>query len=99
MSFSSNYQSKKTKDTKDILEFIYSNDNKKDIISMYLKGPPEDTGFMWARNAKDYWTEGELKALGIMEKKLWGLGWDSSGYGLMQRIIEHKVNELETQNK
>ena len=40
-------ETKKNVDIVFFLNQIDNHQNKEDIISMFLKGPPEDLGFMW----------------------------------------------------
>ena len=57
-------------------------ENKEEIIAMYLRGPPEDTGFLW-------WDDPCAKQVGniILSK-----GYESSAYGMMHRSVQKIIH-------
>ena len=56
---------------------------------MYNTGPPENEGFMWCDN--------DTPAKKTMSTFVLGMGYDSSGYGTMQRKIQATVRMKEKQ--
>ncbi len=57
---------------------------------MYIKGPPEDKGFMWCSN--------DTPAAQTMEIFVLAMGYDSSAYGFMQRRIQAAVRDRNGDN-
>ena len=82
------------------IDFITSHDDHEHIVSMYKKGPPAECGFMWYPTGWDehcpsnWFTEEQRAALETMKTWVLEKGWDSSGYGFMQRHIQNKVREI-----
>jgi hypothetical protein len=72
-----------------ITNFIYGHERKNDIIDMFLKGPDPESGFMWTGD--EWWSQNETEAVEIIGNKVLDLGWDSSGYGYMMRLIEYTI--------
>tara|TARA_B110000263_G_scaffold196373_1_gene174931 strand:- start:86 stop:382 length:297 start_codon:yes stop_codon:yes gene_type:complete len=72
--------------------FIYNHENKDDFVSMFLKGPDPEKGFMWT--GKDWWTEEEAIAVKLIGNKVLDYDWDSSGYGMMMRMVQDMVKRL-----
>ena len=63
---------------------------------MFLKGPPEDLGFMWCEKTGGpdcHWTEKEAEGLKYVGNLVLDKGWDSSGYGFMMRFIQARIKE------
>ena len=87
-------ESKADEDCSTIIQFINNHPIKQDIISMYHKGPPKNEGFMWCSREEGHWTKRESDAFKIMEQIILKYGWDSSGYGYMQRQIQSMVKKL-----
>lgn len=76
-----------------ITNFIYTHEKKNDILKMFRRGPDPQSGFMWSGN--EWWSEEERIAVEIIANKVLDLGWDSSGYGYMMRLVEFSINEKE----
>ncbi len=79
-----------------IVNFINNHENKNEIVSMFIKGPPADQGFMWCGKeggSGQYWTLGEAQGLKEIGDLVLDKGWDSSGYGFMMRKIQQKIRE------
>mgnify|MGYP001319791026 CR=1 FL=1 len=74
-----------------ITNFIYTHEKKDDIIKMFRKGPDPQRGFMWSGD--EWWSKEERIALKIIGNKVLDLGWDSSGYGYMMRLVEFEINK------
>ena len=76
-------------DTQHFIDIIETHQYKDAIVSMFKKGPPQNTGFMWC-NPKDtsYWTNDEIKGLAIITELVLSKGYESSGYGCMMRHIQ-----------
>ena len=74
---------------------INKNSNKNGILSMFKKGPPKDRGFMFCdNNDNTYWTKEESDGLKTVSDMVLNRGWDSGGYGIMMRNIQHEINKL-----
>ena len=84
------FQRKLYRDSNDLLEFIKKSPLRDNIIKMYRKGPSSDRGFMWTPD--EHWTENELLGLKCIDKEIFRLEWESSGYGIMHRRLEKMVN-------
>ena len=85
---------KKEQDAQDILKFIETHPNKNGIISMFLKKPPNNQGFMWCGNKGGqgyHWTDAEADGLKTISNMVLHKGWDSSGYGFMMRFLQYKI--------
>ena len=82
-------EQKKQTDLKNIINFIENHSNRDDFYNLFLKGPDPECGFMWT--STEWWTPQQLNALNIINKKVLDLEWDSSGYGIMMRAIQHKI--------
>ena len=60
---------KATIDCEYIVNFINNHENKNGIVSMFIKGPPPNDGFMWCgREGGDgqYWTLDEARGLKVI---------------------------------
>ena len=89
-----NIEIKKNKDLEEILTYINNHPNKDGIVSMFQKGPPLETGFMYCSKQGGqgfHWTEEEANGLIEIESLVLNKGWDSSGYGFMMRYIQCKI--------
>ena len=89
-------ETKKNVDIVFFLDKIDNYQNKENIISMFLKGPPEDLGFMWCEKTGGpdcHWTEKEAEGLKYVGNLVLDKNWDSSGYGFMMRFIQTKIKE------
>ena len=73
------------------LEFIRTHPLKDQIMDMYKRGPPKETGFMWLRAG--WFTKEQEQGLQAMRAWILGHGYDSSAYGFMHRAIQHAVKE------
>ena len=71
------------------LEFIRTHPLKDQIIEMYKRGPPEDTGFMWLREG--WFTKEQQQGFQVMRAWVLDHGYDSSAYGFMHRAIQHAL--------
>ena len=94
MSFDSLDQKMDT-DYSNLMTKIENNSLKNGIISMFQKGPPEDTGFTFCSKEVGYWTEEESKALKTVINWVLDLGWDSSGCSFMLRKLQYGCNSLQ----
>ena len=86
------FEKKLLNDEKTIIDFINNSPNKKNIIAMLKKGPP-NSGFMWCDKEGGpgkYWTHDEAAGLKELSNLVLNLGWDSSGYSIMLRNIQSK---------
>ena len=86
-------EAKLSNDANKISNFINSHPKKKDFISMFTKGPPDDKGFMWCSKESgndSHWNYEEATALKELTNLVLNLGWDSSGFGIMMRNIQSK---------
>ena len=83
-------QAKADKDIITIVNTINNHENKQGIISMFIKGPPEDEGFMWCEEGGPgcWWNKEEADGLKFVSDLVLDLGWDSSGYGFMMRFVQ-----------
>lgn len=81
-------------DMYEILQEINAHENKTAILTSLKKGPPANKGFMWSMNDTDYWTENELTALKDISEIVLNKGWESSGYGIMMRKIQHHIKTI-----
>lgn len=77
------------------LEFIYSHNLKDNIIANYLRGPPEDRGFMFYNWETDnLLSDNDKAAFTVMQAYILDGGYDSgSSFGCMQRAIQARVIE------
>ena len=73
------------KDLNEILSKIENHPEKNEFIELYIKGPPDDEGFMWWHNPPEVFT--------ITKQWVLDAGYDSSGYGIMHRMIQKKIKE------
>ena len=71
-------------DTQEIIKFIDNHELKDKIIAMFIKGVSDDTGWMYCVNKSDEFQ--------VIQKKVWELNYDSSGFGFMMRSIEQAIN-------
>lgn len=72
-----------------IISFIENHEKSQDIYSIFSKGPDPECGFMWT--SSEWWTQKQQEALEIISNKVLDLGWDSSGYGIMMRMIQNEM--------
>ena len=86
------FEMKLQKDSKELLEFIKESPLRNNIIQMYMKGPASNRGFMWT--PKEHWTDYELLGLKCINKEIFRLEWDSSGYGIMHRKLQQMIGKL-----
>jgi hypothetical protein len=73
------------KDCKTILEKIENHPEKNEFIELYIKGPPNNEGFMWWRDPPEIFT--------IVKEWVLNIGYESSSYGIMHRMIQGKIRE------
>ena len=85
-----NFCGKLYTDSNDLLEFIKKSPLRANIIKMYAKGPLPDRGFMWTPD--EHWTDYERLGLKCIDKEIFRLEWESSGYGIMHRRLQKMVN-------
>lgn len=76
-------------DVKHFIEQITASPKRDAIVAMFTKGPSSDYGFMWTNNFNNYWTDEEYDALREVGMMVIDKGWDSGGYGLMMRRLQH----------
>ena len=79
-----------------IVDKINNHENKQGIISMFIKGPPEDEGFIWCEKEGGsgcWWNKEEADGLKFVSDLVLDLGWDSSGYGYMMRFVEREIKK------
>ena len=76
-------EQKMTRDLKLILEQINTHELKDEIIEWYRIGPPVEVGFMWCKY--------DTPAKKYMQKLILSLGYDSSAYGCMHRMVQHAI--------
>lgn len=89
-------ETKKNIDIEFFLNEIDNHQNKEHIISMFIKGPPPNKGFMWCESSGGpdcHWTEKEAEGLKYVGNLVLDKDWDSSGYGFMMRFIQTKIKE------
>lgn len=76
---------------------VISNHAQRDnILNMFIKGPPENEGFMWCSKEgghDKWWTIGEAEGLQFISSYVLDLGYDSSMYGIFMRNLQKKVKE------
>jgi hypothetical protein len=86
-----------------ITDMIYKICDHEQVLNMFQKGPPKDTGFMWWNKMggpEQHFTELEAKALNEISGMVLKYGWESSGYAIMLRKIQDKIlNDTKTLNK
>ena len=73
------------KDLESIFSKIENHTNKHKFIELYIKGPPDNEGFTWWNNPPEVFT--------LVRKWVLDAGYDSSGYGIMHRMIQKKLKE------
>lgn len=91
-----NWKQKEHSDANFITRQIYLHSNKDSIISMFVKGPPENKGFMWCGcegGPGKYWTSEEAHGLKYVSNLVLDRGWDSSGFGFMMRVVQDKIKK------
>tara|TARA_B100000902_G_C26665971_1_gene600716 strand:+ start:220 stop:477 length:258 start_codon:yes stop_codon:yes gene_type:complete len=74
-----------------VMNFINNHELKDEIIQWYLEGPPDDVGFMWCQY--------DTPAKKCVEQLVLYLGYDSSGFGIMQRKIQLEIRKKEQDKK
>jgi hypothetical protein len=87
-------EAKSRKDLNTIVDKINNHVNKQGIISMFIKGPPENDGFMWCGRKGGpgcWWNKEEAEGLKFISNLVLELGWDSSGYGFMMRFVQKEI--------
>ena len=72
------------------LKFIERHPLRAQIIEMYKRGPPADTGFMWLRDG--WFTKEQQQGFQVMRAWVLDHGYDSWEYGLMHRAIQHALS-------
>lgn len=70
-------------DIERMIEFINNDTDSELIKDWYIKGPPEDCGYMWCK----YDTPFKKR----VQQKVWSMGYESSAYGWFQRVIEDYI--------
>ena len=80
-------------DTEYFIQQIDNSPKRGAIVAMFVKGPEVENGFMWSNNMNGYWTEEEYEALREVGMMVIDRGWESSGYGLMMRKLQHHFVE------
>ena len=81
---------KAQKDLIDIVNQINNQKNKNDIVSVFMRGPPKNDGFIWCDKEggpDKWWSIEEAEGLKFVSDLVLSLGWESSGYGIMLRKI------------
>nr|WP_292968413.1 hypothetical protein [Allomuricauda sp.] len=66
-----------------IIEQIKAHELKDEIIEWYIIGPPAEVGFMWCKY--------DTPAKKYMQNLILSLGYDSSAYGCMHRMVQHAI--------
>ncbi len=96
--FADNLDVKLEKDSNNIINKILKDPDAKGMVSALKKGPPPQLGFMWGLNEPNYWTVAERK--GIDKMHIWVLmnGWESSGYAIMFRTLQSKIENIDDIN-
>tara|TARA_B100001142_G_scaffold274353_1_gene282272 strand:- start:161 stop:760 length:600 start_codon:yes stop_codon:yes gene_type:complete len=92
----SNLETKMENDCEALINYINAHENKQGIVSMFMKGPPDDRGFMWCPTKggpNEYWNEEEARGLKQIKNAVLNKGWDSSGYAIMMRKIQKEVEK------
>jgi len=92
----SNLKTKMEQDCQALVNYINSHENKQGIVSMFMKGPPNDTGFMWCPTKggpNEYWNEEEGRGLNQIKNAVLNKGWESSGYAIMMRKIQKEIEK------
>lgn len=90
------FQQKKQQDIIDILTFIDAHDNRNGMISMFIKGPPHNDGYMFCSReggSEYHWTESEATGLEEVRMQVIDKGWDSFGYVYMMEILEQTIRD------
>ncbi len=91
-----NLETKMENDCEALINYINAHENKQGIVSMFMKGPPQDTGFMWCPTKggpNEYWNEEEARGLNQIKNAVLNKGWESSGYAIMMRKIQKEVEK------
>ena len=73
-------------DCKKALTFIEEHELRDKIISMYIKGPPEDKGFSWWQNDTPEYI--------AMHGFILAMDYDSSAYAVMHRKIQESIRDM-----
>lgn len=81
-------------DTAEIIDFVCKHPQKQGILALFKKGPPQDMGFMWCDDKSSYWSDDEACGLRVIQEVVWKRGWESSGFGIMMRNLQHEINNL-----
>lgn len=71
------------KDAQEALDFISKHELCDEITKLFMDGPAANKGWMWT-------TRGD-PAFKAIENKVIDMGYDSSGYAMMMRKIEHEI--------
>ena len=89
-------ESKAQKDIIDIVKQINNHENKNSIVSVFMRGPPKNDGFMWCDKEggpDKWWSIEEAEGLKFVSELVLNLGWDSSSYGIMLRKIQNEIKK------
>jgi hypothetical protein len=76
----------------DALSYIKVHPDRDRIIGMYETGPPSDKGFTWCSRT-DFPTH-QRNAYDVMHAWVLNHGYDSSGYAMMQRLIQAHAKSM-----
>ena len=66
-----------------MIEFIENDTDSELITKWYIKGPPENSGYMWCK----YDTPFKKR----VQSKVLSMGYESSAFGWFQRVIEDYI--------
>ena len=84
------------KDLNLCINVINNHQQKDNIVDMFIKGPPNNTGFMWCSSEggpNEWWTNGEANGLKFIRKHVLDLGYDSGMYGIFMRQLQYKIRQ------
>ncbi len=94
MSFYPSLQEKLKLDTTYIINKIMNHPDRNNMIQVLTKGPPKELGYMWGLQEPKYWTCAEKKAIEVLHVWVLRKDWESSGYAIMFRSLEHEIKKL-----
>ena len=89
-------ESRLNNDLTNCMEAINNHAQKDNIISMFIKGPPKNKGFMWCSKEGGpgkWWTLGEAEGPRFISTYTLDLGYDSSAYSFFLRNLQNKVKK------